>query len=113
MTVLIWISRQAGLAARRWESTDVTPLVKLHFLSLSDSVRWRPVAQIAAADSKSLALVFTDDILSGQASSPLFYAPRGRRSNLPLIPVAGPMLISMQSWLMNDTPVSCQIALWL
>lgn len=107
------MSRLAGLAACRWESTDLMPLVKLHFLSSFDSLELRPVAQIAADDSKSLALASTDDILSGRASSPLFYAPRVRRSNLPLIPVAGPMLISMQSWLMNDTPVSCQIALWL
>lgn len=47
-------------------------LIQPHFLTFSDSVELRPVAQIAADDSKSLALVSTDDILSGQASSPLF-----------------------------------------
>lgn len=57
----------------------LTLLVKLHFLTSLASVELRPVAQIAADDGKSLALVFTDDILSGQASSPLFYAPESKK----------------------------------
>lgn len=74
--LLIWIPKQAGLAECQQSSKNyesfLTSLVKLHFRTSLASVELRPVAQIAADDAKSLALVFTDDILSGQASSPLF-----------------------------------------